>query len=225
MPQLDIKAQEEHNDWKLKSIIIIVLLTISSLFIYSNLSSRPEKSTNMASKSDEDDTCPIPPPNLRTQFGSRATLVRGFPSTGGIYLLDSADPVELDFLALDRFHETPRSSSDDPAAEDRFCQRMRAIGAQWFESEWEADKQPPFKVKDGRRVGRMETWLGWPDEEGGGGGVWVLEVEEFEGARKGVGGRIRNAKSMEERCSFIERLGGVFYKDREDCEVTKGLTF
>ena len=167
----------------------------------------------------DDDTSPVPSPNLRTQFGPRTTVVRGFPSKGGIYLLRDAGPVELGFLSLNRFRESPRSQK--PAEEDAFCQRMRGMGAQWFENEEEADKGSPLKVRDGKRVGRMEVWLGWPES----GGVWVLEIEEFEGARKGVGGRIRNAKSMEERCSFIEMLGGVFYSDRKDCHLTRDIIF
>ena len=206
MPHLVIKPQETSN-WKRKSIIF-PLLAVTALFFYFNYSTRSifsAKDTIMDSDTD-DDASAIPSPNLRTQFSSRTTLVRGFPSKGGIYLLQDAGPVELDFLSLDRFQETPRS--DDPAEEDAFCQRLHEIGAQWFEDETEADKAPPLKVRDGKRVGRMETWLGLPN----GGGVWVLEVEEFEAARRGVGGRIRNAKSMEERCRVIETLGGVFFK-------------
>ncbi|KAL8744301.1 MAG: hypothetical protein Q9190_003444 [Brigantiaea leucoxantha] len=173
----------------------------------------------MNTDTDDDDTSPVLSPNLRTQFGPRTTLVRGFPSKSGIYLLRDAGPVEPEFLSLDRFHETLRS--DEPAEEDAFCQRMRGMGAQWFENEREADERSPPKVRDGKRVGKIEVWLGWPQS----GGIWVLEIEEFEGARRGVGGRIKNAKSMEERCRFIEMLGGVFFSDRKDCELAKDIVF
>lgn len=211
---------QENSNWTRRSIIFLLPI-ITALFLYFNLSSRSifsAKDTDMDTDTDTD-TSPVPSPNLRTQFGPRTTLVRGFPSKGGIYLIEEAGLIELEFLSLDRFHET--LPSDEPAEEDAFCQRMRGMGAQWFENEREADNEPPHKVKDGKMVGRMEVWLGWPQS----GGVWVLEVEEFEGARKGVGGRIRNAMSMEERCRFIEMLGGVFFRDRRDCPLTRDMIF
>lgn len=219
MPRLADEPQETSN-WTRRSIVFL-LLAITALFLYFNHSSRSifsAKDTNMDTDTD-DDTSPVPSPNLRTQFGPRTTLIRGFPSKGGIYLLPDAGPVELEFLSLDRFHET--LCSDEPTEEDAFCQRMRGMGAEWFENEREADDRPPPKVRDGKMVGRMEVWLGWPQS----GGVWVLEIEEFEGARRGVGGRIRNAKSMEERCRFIEMLGGVFFRDRKDCQLTRDIVF
>ncbi|KAL8720265.1 MAG: hypothetical protein Q9181_007938 [Wetmoreana brouardii] len=193
---------------EMRKSVILLLLTIAAILFYSSHPGRstfPAKDTNMASDT-EGDISPIPSPNLRTQFGGRATLVRGFPSKGGIYLLSIVGLVELDFLALDRFHETLPSTN--PSEEDAFCNRMRAMGARWFEDETEADKQPPPRIKDGKLVGSMELWLGWPES----GGVWVLEIEEFEGARRGVGGRIRNAKDMEERCKVIEMMGGAFFR-------------
>lgn len=146
-------------------------------------------------------------------------MVRGFPSAGGIYLLQDAGLVELEFLFLDRFHETPRSN--DAVEEDAFCQRMRAMGAQWFDSEEEADDEPPLEYKNGKRVGRTQLWLGWCAN----GGVWALEIDEYEGARRGIGGRIRNAKDMEERCKVIEMLGGAFFSDRKHRPLTKNMVF
>ncbi|KAL8700966.1 MAG: hypothetical protein Q9201_005158 [Fulgogasparrea decipioides] len=157
-----------------------------------------------------------PVTNLRTCFGGRASLVLGFPSKGGIYLVENVGLVEMEFLALDYFHEALPSTNPSEV-----CQRIRAVGAQWFEDETEADKQPPPRVKDGKLVGRMELWLSWPES----GGVWVLEVEKLKGARRGIGGRIKNAKDMEERCKVIEMTGGVPFEGRKDCEITRDMVF
>jgi hypothetical protein len=160
---------------------------------------------------------PRPPvwPTTRTEFGSRGTSVRGWPSSGGIYIAADVYGVELDFLGLDRFKPSPRS--ENPAEEDAFCQRLRKVGAKWFKSEedyfeWSEAGIPRDPEED------TELLLGWPEP----GGVWVLKVNQSDAARKGVG-RIKNAFTMEERCSAIEQLGGRFYSDPKDCPDTKDM--
>lgn len=44
--------------------------------------------------------------------------VTGWPAKGGVYILERCLGVELDFLGLDRFHNTPRPSGPDAAAEE-----------------------------------------------------------------------------------------------------------
>lgn len=53
---------------------------------------------------------PTPRNNLRVSFGVKpgVAMVKGFPSTGGVYILPSCSGTELDFLGLDRFETTPR---------------------------------------------------------------------------------------------------------------------
>ncbi|KAI9868252.1 MAG: hypothetical protein M1830_005699 [Pleopsidium flavum] len=58
------------------------------------------------------------------------TVVRGWPSKGGIDVANNCHGVELDFLGLDRVKEGSRS--EDPAVvEDIFCQRVRMISAKY----------------------------------------------------------------------------------------------
>ncbi|KAL9022919.1 MAG: hypothetical protein Q9180_008492, partial [Flavoplaca navasiana] len=92
---------------------------------------------------DESDATPLPTPRIRAGFGPRITTVRGFSSRGGFYLLEVAGPVEMDFLGLDHFQEA--LPSINPTEEDAFCQRMRALGARWFENETEAERKTPLK--------------------------------------------------------------------------------
>ncbi|KAI4246903.1 MAG: hypothetical protein LQ352_006270 [Teloschistes flavicans] len=221
MPRV-AKESDEFFNWKSRSTIVLLLLTVFLASYYFNLRNRVTFSADtieMDSDTEDHWISPDPVSNVRTQFGGGSTIVRGFPSAGGIYLLQNADPVELEFLSLDRFHETSRSN--DAVEEDAFCQRMRAMGARWFDSEEEADEGPPLEYRNGKRVGRTQLWLGWSAN----GGVWVLEIDEYEGARKGIGGRIRNAKNMEERCKFIEMLGGAFFSDRKHCPLTRNMVF
>ncbi|KAL8678306.1 MAG: hypothetical protein Q9186_005326 [Xanthomendoza sp. 1 TL-2023] len=221
-----VEDTQETGGSKRKAIVLLILIVTTAFFLWplleehSGRSHFKSKSLNMDSDGEELDNCPVTTAKLRTAFGGRDTEIHGFPSTGGLYLLEVAGPVELDFLGLDRFRDA--LPSDDPVKEDAFCQRMRAMGAQWFENETEAIRPTRLEYKDGKRIGKMELWLGWPDD---GGGVWVLEVEEFDGMRRGVGGRIRNAKDMKERCMVIEMLGGTFFGDRKDCALTSDIDF
>lgn len=61
-------------------------------------------------------------------------------------------------------------------------------------------------------VVKRSIFTGWPDE----GGVWVLVATNTVDGRKGAG-MLFNAYSMEERCIWIEKLGGTFYADPKDC--------
>lgn len=45
---------------------------------------------------------------FRVRFGAGpGGLVQGWPSKGGVYILDNCFGLELDFLKLDRFHSSP----------------------------------------------------------------------------------------------------------------------
>jgi hypothetical protein len=54
--------------------------------------------------------------------------VFGYPSKGGVYVLNPCFGVELDFLRLDRFNNTERPSKSDPnwqAKEEAHCNRSQ----------------------------------------------------------------------------------------------------
>ena len=87
---------------------------------------------------------------------------------------------------------------------------MRQLGAVWWKSEddWFMDS---ISFHDPRIVTRSIS-TGWPDE----GGVWVLIATNTDGGGKSEG-MLFNAYTMEERCTWIEKLGGIFYADPKDC--------
>lgn len=153
-----------------------------------------------------------PGPITRARFSARGTIVRGWPSRGGILIHDNCYAVELDFLGLDRFNVSDRS--EDQTEEDAFCRRLQAIGGRWFESE------AVYRRSDPRLFGEQgwNLWLGWPEE----GGVWVLWLKDGEEAEKGVS-RIRNAHTMAERCKAIEIVGGTYYDNYRQCESLRDL--
>lgn len=161
---------------------------------------------------------PGEPTYLRSTFGIKPdAYVRGWPSTGGIYILEDCDGVELGFVGLDRFgfgfHSTLRSW--DSVEEDAHCAKMWLLGATWWRSERAyAEKHLPELNPEG--PDKKTVVVGWPSGPDGGAGVWVLRTTYDEGVQKGVG-RVKNAGSMDERCRVIERLGGVFYARPEEC--------
>ncbi|KAI6089289.1 hypothetical protein F4821DRAFT_257083 [Hypoxylon rubiginosum] len=151
------------------------------------------------------------PETHRVVFGSRWTTVYGYPSSGGVLVLPFCNGVDLSFLQLARF--SPAERSDDPAAEDQHCVRMRKLGAWKFASVWEYDTMDLFHP--GKLDAKMLVVAAWPGS-GAGGGVWVLKTPEGRGYEKGLA-RVWNALDMDERCEVVKSLGGTFYEDPARC--------
>lgn len=145
----------------------------------------------------------------RVCFGmTSGAFVKGFPSKGGVYVL-SCSAIELDFLGLDRFEIALPSA--DPAEEDAFCIKMRLLGAVWWPS---IEKSKPSWRDKLMGLGPVEKqrFIGVTLQ----GGVWVLETDMLDSSNRQLG-RIGNARDMEEKCRAIERFGGTFYTDPNDC--------
>ncbi|UKZ80977.1 hypothetical protein TrVFT333_008743 [Trichoderma virens FT-333] len=105
---------------------------------------------------------------LRSEFArGPGGFVRGWPSKGGFYVLGPCFGVELEFLGLDRFHNTPRPSISNPTAaadeEEMHCNKMRQLGATWWKNEYEYMKNA---IEPESTDGIVLT-VGWP----AGGGV------------------------------------------------------
>lgn len=152
------------------------------------------------------------PPRVRVSFGTGlANAVYGWPSTGG-YLTLTCDGVELDFLGIDRFEMAP--ASQDPAEEDAHCARMRRLGARWWASKQERELRSFEYSEEDESGGRIKIF-GWPSS---GDGVWVLNLS-MDQAWERRAGRIYNTTTMDERCRWIEKLGGTCYPEPEDCPL------
>jgi hypothetical protein len=136
---------------------------------------------------------------------------------GGIWSTE-LEPVDLEFLDLDRFKDTPKSKNPDE--EDEFCDKLRKFGPSWHENEaWYTydivgydgllgfPLESPPRRKRGPRV-----FYGYPST----GGLWVFKlVHEKEEARIGIG-KFSNVLNMDERSKVIEMFGGTFYSDPEE---------
>ena len=69
-------------------------------------------------------------------------------------------------------------------------------------------------MSSGEPAKREDNYIrvGWTPE----GGAWVWQTAREEASRKG-GAKLQHARTMEERCDWIDKLGGVFYADPKAC--------
>lgn len=68
---------------------------------------------------------------FRVSFGVEpGGVVNGWPSKGGVYILESCLGIDLDFLKLDRFQKTrqpPQSGPEAAAEEEAHCNRSKYL--------------------------------------------------------------------------------------------------
>jgi hypothetical protein len=137
----------------------------------------------------------------RLELHESAT-VYAWPSTGGRFELQNPSAFELDYLGIED-HSAESNNSADTTEEDAFVRRLRHLGGTFYEYQYGTRRNED-------RQAELLTWLGWPEDEEHKGGVWVLKVKRSE-TFKVMTGRIRLAKTMQDRCRMIEICGGVFY--------------
>lgn len=175
---------------------------------------------------------PPRPPTERTVFLERSISLWGWPSRGGLIVLESAGPVDFEHLGLDRFRPLAfRSSGQDE--EDAFCKELLRLGARWFDSrerygfvanvagDFERDVQA---VEDGERPAPSDVerrWVSVGVEESG--GFWVLEYDrvmyfarETRNLVPSEASRVMLAVTMQERCEILEEMGAKFYRGESE---------
>ncbi|KAI9833200.1 MAG: hypothetical protein M1819_003823 [Sarea resinae] len=211
-----------------KLLIAVIILALTTYLAYSTF---PSSVTGRPVNIGEMKTRPGPgscPQNTydtqkRLRFGRQGAVVYGWPSAGGM-LYRSVEPLELEFLGIDRFSESQRSQ--DPAEEDAFCRQLYKIGARWYEHERELQD---LMLGDRKWPPRLE--FGWPAN----GGVWAVRKVKEPDLRKHPldpplverkpWGKLYMALNMEERCRVIEELGGTFFPNPEECDYLTGKAF
>ena len=162
-------------------------------------------------------SCPQAPINTqkRTEFGTQGCAAFGYPSSGGILIQDPVNIVDMQYLQLDRFKTTQRSTN--VLEEDAFCERMRKIGATWWPSEQECH-DVLLGVREPTELEARVLVLGWPEDSGG---VWLLTYES-EMARPRDFGKLQLAMDMNERCRMMQDFGATYYPDPDEVEALRG---
>ncbi|KAF2435297.1 hypothetical protein EJ08DRAFT_333767 [Tothia fuscella] len=191
-------------------MILLVIVVIAAVAYGAHQFYKNQRLLSMAYNDEEHNDSPPPPDLPSVSFGDKpSSQVLGWPSTGGVLVLQTYNGLDLDFLGLDRFNSTLQSH--DPIEQDVHCDKMRRLGAVWFESVHAWDY---YTIKSYTEPDLYEPVIitGWPIT----GGVWALKMTTKEARIRGCG-RLSNALDMDERCKMIEMLGGSFYADPEDC--------
>lgn len=176
---------------------------------------------------------------VRALFGSEFASLFGWPSRGGVIVLNEAEAIDFEFMGLDPLNPQ-KTRHEDQDAEDIFCQRLLLLGAKWWDSEerWSHVTDLHARAEgyastightDGSFMNvsrpaptiREKRWVkvGWPST---GGGFWV---SEFDTTWAGVDedwnlppdeafARVKMARTMDERCQILRELfQGKFYSD------------
>jgi hypothetical protein len=156
-----------------------------------------------------------PEPNARSTITKHGARVACWPSTGGIWI-KHANLLDMNFLDLDRFEDTPRQP--DHAAEDEFCTRLRLVGADWWRF--------PLRLenKKNETCNTLETCFepdiknkylfAWPEDQMIACYVSIASAENLDGE---LLGGYHHATNMRERCYAIERLKGKNCYCKEQC--------
>lgn len=169
----------------------------------------------------------------RTFLHDQVTL-QGWPSRGGLIVLENATAPDFDFLRLDPL-DPPLRRDANQNTEDAFCQALLRLGAIWWDSDARRDfvrklengDEEAFEALDADETlaptprERVWTRVAWPEHTPG--ALCVLACEKpIDGRRGDEKIRPRHygvtslARTMDERCTVLQRLGGVMYASIED---------
>lgn len=169
----------------------------------------------------------------RMGFGDHEVNIFGWPSKGGVIVLDYADAIDLEFLGLDPLNP-PAERLPNQTDEDNFCQRLLLLGAKWWESRARFSFLARANEGDALAIQALEyetvpiptmrercfVSVGWPTT----GGLWVAEFDttlygiiEDDNLVPFDITRLRLARTMDERCELLrDRFNATFYKDVRD---------
>lgn len=169
-----------------------------------------------ASPSTFEVSCPIqtyPRNTSRTSYNSDGCTIYGYPSTGGIPVKDNATILDMNFLSLPRFDAVERSF--DSAEEDNLCERLRRVGATWWQynCEWLDNSMEPYEELVTDEQKRIMVY-GWPAD---GRGVWFLKYPQA-GDLPDESGTVRMAADMEEKIEAMKSFGAEFVADPNEVE-------
>lgn len=178
--------------------------------------------------------------SMRTLLSNDTVTLQGWPSRGGIIVLENATPPYFDFLHLDPLNPPLRRNADQEA-EDGLCRALLRLGATWWDSEARrtlvrdlehGDEETHQAVDADESLAptrRERGWVrvAWPPHTPG--ALCVLACEKIIMGRAG-GEKLRPkhhglvllARTMDERCTVLQRLGGMMYASIDEYE---GPTF
>jgi hypothetical protein len=169
------------------------------------------------------------PPTSQTVFLENSISVWGWPSRGGLIVLEHATTLDFEFLGLDLIHPSMRRNPNQED-EDKLCQRLLMLGAKWFDSRERygfvgnvaEDNELEIEALDNGEAEKPTTmerrWVSVGYPSGPAGGLWVLEYDTvMYGMQEKlnlvpIGAvRVQLAKTMDMKCEILKSMGAEFY--------------
>lgn len=177
----------------------------------------------------------------RTSFDQSNVCLYGWPSRGGIIVLENATPPDFEYLHLNPL-DPPLRRDPEQGAEDEFCRGLLRLGATWWDSEARRDFVKKLEHGHEEAIEAVyadeslaptkleQTWMriAWPSDPAGALCVLVRD--------KPIMGRsgdlvlppknhliISLARTMDERCELLRKLGGKMYDRIEDVDDPRFL--
>lgn len=201
----------------------------SSLFRFFPIRPQPAQTAQTSSAYPDEqpgvnDNCRLP----TARYDIYTNKAACYPSSGGIWMVE-LDALELRHLNINRFESTERSTNQDE--EDDFCHKLRQFGGSWYNSRsaddlWSPGEEKCLDLYVQEPVFEINRQIGFPET---GRGIWVLQPVE-EGDPEGMYfppqvyypsgmATVRNALSVDERCTALKKLGAVFCDEKNiaDC--------
>jgi hypothetical protein len=160
---------------------------------------------------------PAPSTTERAVFGPGGCIVYGYPSTGGVLIKDGPDFLDMLFLSVPRTYPSQRSPSADE--EDRFCNLMQRIGANFWPST-KAWTQVMMQLREITEEEEKVMVYGWPTD---GVGICVLRY----GSARQIPldfGRRSFAMNMDERIHIMKEYGATFFEDVTQVKELDGIS-
>lgn len=176
----------------------------------------------------------------RTSLNQDTIILHGWPSRGGVIVLENATPPDFDFLHLDTL-DPPLRRDPDQTAEDTFCRALLCLDAAWWDSEARynfirklenGDEEAHEAAQADHNLAPSRRERGWVRV------AWhsqlptalcVLECEKIIMGRAGGEklrprsyGLVSLARTMDERFTVLQGLGGTVSASFDDCQ---GPTF
>jgi hypothetical protein len=172
----------------------------------------------------------------RTLLKQDTVTLPGWPSRGGIIVLKNATPPDFDILHLDLL-DPPLRRNAGQDAEDAFCRALLHLGATWWDSEarrafvgklryGDEEALEAFDADEALGLTRLERgWVKvtWPPHTPG--VLCVLSCEKIvvgragtERPRPGSYGILSPARTMDQRCTVLQRLGGTMYASIDELQ-------
>ena len=172
----------------------------------------------------------------RCCFATPDITIYGWPSKGGVIILDNATAPDFEYLGLDRLHPVMKRY-EKPDDEDAFCEQILLLGAKWWSSYarysllkgaelheedsillLEEGEEPEPELKE-----RLWVRVAWPSSGG-------LVVSEFDTTLYGYDpdsdnfvpddeNRLRLCRDMDEKAAVLkEKFEAKTFASVEECQ-------